>query len=215
MKDVRRAWSAVVAIGMMTVAVAAQQSQQSGQPASAQATPSATTQPVPGTVTCPAPAPPATAPSRSFTAPAGMILMQVIPTKVAEFEKFLGYVRDALAKTADVTLRGQAKGWKFFKVAEPGPNNDVLYALVMDPAVPCVDYGFGPLLQSAISDDAKLQEVWALLKTSTRNGGSLMNLVPVSAATTASPASAPAGQKPAAPPPVTQPLDANPNRLPQ
>ena len=215
MIDIRRAWLATVAVAVMTVLVAAQQSQQSGQPASTQPAPPATAQPVPGTVTCPAPTPPATAPSRVFNAPAGMLLMQVIPTKVADFEKFLGYVRDALAKTADATLRSQAKGWKFFRVAEAGPNNDVLYAMVIDPAVPCVDYGFGPLLQSAISDDAKLQEIWALLKSSTRNGGSLMNFVPVGAATSGSSAPAPAGQKPAGSPPVTQPLDANPNRLPQ
>lgn len=150
-----------------------------------------------------------------FNAPAGMMLMQVIPTKVADFDKFLGYVRDALAKTTDATLRSQAKGWKFFKVAEPGPNNDLLYAMVIDPAVPCVDYGFGPLLQSVISDEAKLQEVWALLKTSTRNGGTLMNFVPVGTATSGTPASAPGGPKPAGSPPLTQPLDVNPIRPPQ
>jgi len=197
---------------MVTAAAAAQQSQQ---PAAPQTPAPVAAQPLPGTITCPAPTPPATAPPRMFIAPAGLMLMQVIPTKVADFDKFLGYVRDALAKTTDATLRSQAKGWRFFKVAEPGPNNDLLYAMVIDPAVPCVDYGFGPLLQSVISDEAKLQEVWALLKTSTRNGGTLMNFLPVGTATSGTPASAPGGPKPAGSAPPTQPLDVNPIRPPQ
>jgi hypothetical protein len=211
--DVRRAWL-VAALITLTVAVAAQQPQQTGQPASPPAAAPAMAPLLPGTVACPAPAPPATLPERSFIAPAGMMLVQVIPTKVAEFEKFLGYVRDALAKTTDATLRAQAKGWKFFRVAELGPNKDVLYAFVIDPAVTCVDYGFGPLLQAAIPDDAKLLEVWELYRTSVRagNGGTLMNFVPLGAATTTAPGSAPGAQKPANSAP---PLDANPNRPPQ
>lgn len=143
------------------------------------------------------------------------MLIQVNPTKVQDFEKFLGYVREALAKTTDATLRKQREGWKFFRVAEPGPNKDVMYAFVIDPAVPCVDYGLGPLLQSSISDDTRLQEVWALYRGSVKDGGTLMNFVPVNAASASAPASTPTGQKPAVPPPATQPLDANPNKLPQ
>jgi len=212
--DFRRAGPAAVAVVTLTVAVVAQQSQQGAQPASPQAPGPAATQPLPGTVTCPTPTPPATAPSRLFNAPAGMMLIQVIPTKVGDFEKFLGYVRDALAKTTDATLRGQAKGWKFFRVAEPGPNSDVLYAVVIDPAVTCVDYGFGPLLSASITDEAKLTEVWTLYKTSVRpgNGGSLLNLVPLGTPASAQ-ATPSATQKPANPPAV--PLDANPIRPPQ
>ena len=134
---------------------------------------------VPGTVECPAPAPPATPPARSFNAPAGMLLIPVLSSKVADFEKFLGYVREGLAKSTDATLREQAKSLKFMKVAEPGPNGDVLFALVADPAVPCVDYGFQPVLVAAIPDQQELGEVWKLYQNSVRNGGHLMNFVPV------------------------------------
>ncbi len=51
---------------------------------------------------CPAPTPPATLPTRSFTAAAGMLLIPVLSTKVTDFEKFLGHVREGLAKTTDV-----------------------------------------------------------------------------------------------------------------
>ena len=180
MIDLRRVGSVAMAVAMLTVALTAQQSQPPGQPAAQPATPAPAVQ-VPGTVACPVPAPPAKAPERSFNAPAGMLVLPVSSTKVTDFEKFLGYVRDALAKTTDATLRRQASGWKFFRASEPGPNGDVLYVFAFDPAVPCVDYGLGPILAAAIPDEAKLLEIWNLYKSSVRSGGSLMNLVPVPA----------------------------------
>jgi hypothetical protein len=164
-----------MAVATLSVAPAAQQPQPAAQPP---ASPAATAQ-VPGTVTCPAPAPPAKAPERSFNAPMGMLLVPVLSTKIADFDKFLGYVRDALAKTTDQTVRRQAQGWKFFRLAEPGPNGDVIYAFVLDPAVPCVDYALGPILYAAIPDEAKVQEVMNLFRSAVRNGGTLMNFVPV------------------------------------
>jgi hypothetical protein len=175
---------------MLTTAAAAQQAPQPAQPSSVpqpgdasapQQPPKPPAPPIPGTVTCPAPTPPATAPTRMFNAPAGMLVLPVTSTRVADFEKFLGYVRDALAKTTDPTLLRQAKGWKSFRASEPGANNDVLYVFVFDPAVPCVDYGFGPILAAAIPDEAKLAEIWNLYKLSVKSGGSLMNFVPVPA----------------------------------
>ena len=166
-----------MALAMFTVVLAAQQSQP---PAPQAAAPAAAPQ-VPGTVTCPVPPPPSKAPERSFNAPMGMLLVPVLSTKVADFEKFLGYVRDALAKTTDQTVLRQAKGWKFFRVPDPGPNGDVIYALVLDPAVPCVDYAFGPILNAAIPDEAQVLEAMNLYKNSVRNGGTLMNFVPVPA----------------------------------
>ena len=169
-----------MAVAILTIALAAQQTPpaaQQSQPAAQAASPAAAQ--VPGTVTCPAPLPPAKAPERSFYAPMGILLVPVLATKVADFDKFLGYVRDALAKTTDQTVVRQAKGWRFFRVAEPGPNGDVIYAFVLDPAVPCVDYALGPILNAVIPDEAKIQEVMNLLRNSVRNGGTLMNFVPV------------------------------------
>ena len=214
MIDFTRTSLVITGVILLAVAVAAQQ--QSQQPAGQQqpATPSPTPAagpPLPGTVPCPAPTPPAKAPERMFNAPAGVIFHQVIATKVDDFNQFLNHVRDALAKTTDKTLQSQAKGWKFFRVSEPGPNNDVLYAFVLDPAVPCVDYALGLILAAAIPDEAKLTEVWNLYKTSVRGGGTLLNLVPVTESMTGA---TPAVTKPASQPPAI-PLDANPVRPPQ
>ncbi len=151
------------------------------QQASPQAPPPAAQagQPIPGTTTCPVPAPPAKMPERSFIAPAGLVLIPVLPTKVGDFEKFLGYVNEALAKSTDPTVRAQAKGWRMFKVPEPGPNGDALFAFLMEPAVPCVDYSLVSIMNAAFADGKQLEEIWALYKRSVRSGGTLMNLIPV------------------------------------
>ncbi len=220
MIDLRRAALTTIVLtavtaGAMTAGIAAQQAAPgAGQPPATPPAAAATTPAVPGTVTCPAPTPPATLPARSFIAPAGMLLQPVMSTKVADFEKFLGYVRDALATTTDATVREQAKGWRFFKVAETGPNGDVLFAFLLDPAVPCVDYAFGPILAAAIPDAAKLTEVWNLNKLSVRGGGDADE--PRSRHRTpagSTPATAPTTQKPA--PSQPPPLDANPIRPPK
>ena len=206
----------------LTVAAVSAAPQQPNQPEAPQApqqpAASAATPGVPGTVTCPAPTPPATMPARSFTAPAGMILIPVLSTKVADFEKFLGYVQEALAKTTDATVREQAKGWRFFKIPEPGPNGDVLFAFLIDPAVTCVDYGLAPILNTAFPEGKQLEDVWNLYRSSVRNGGSLMNFIPVTsagAAVAAPPAPQTPGPVPAKPPAQPLPLDSNPTRPPR
>ena len=159
---------------------------------------------------CPAPVPPATLPARSFTTRTGLILHQVPPTRVVDFENLLAYVRQALAKTTNPTLREQAKGWQFFRVVEAGPLGDVLYAFLIDPAVPCVDYALGPILAEAYPDPAQLLEIWKLYTGSVRNGGTLLNFSPLPLQAPAA-IQTPATTTPAAPgqqPPV--PLDANP-----
>jgi hypothetical protein len=152
-------------------------------PAGAQVPPpvpvAAVAPPVPGTVTCPAPVPPATIPARSFTANAGMLFHQVIPARIGDFDRFLAYVRDALAKSTNATVRKQAAGWTFYRTVEAGPNGDALYVFFLNPAVPCVDYALGPILAEAYPDPAQLMEIWKLYTSSVRpTGSSLLTLVP-------------------------------------
>jgi hypothetical protein len=123
--------------------------------------------------------PPATAPARAFTATTGLLIHQVAPTRVADFNRLIAYVRDALAKTTNPTLLSQAKGWKFYQDTAPGPNGDVMFVFQLDPAVPCVDYALGPILADAYPDPAQLTEIWNLYRNSVRNGGTIMNLVEV------------------------------------
>jgi hypothetical protein len=164
-----------------------------GQPAPAQ----------PATPGTPATPPP---PSRTFTAPAGLLFNAVRADRVADFEKVLGYLRAALEKTTDPTIRAQARGWKIFKAAEAGPGGTVLYVFAFDPTVPGADYGLGRILADAYPDAAQLQEIWRLYQGAVTSGGSLLNLTPVTGEP-APPAPVPAQPGAAVPPadPVTRP----------
>jgi hypothetical protein len=153
---------------------------------------------------------PGSVPARSFTAPTGLLLMTVRPERVADFERVIGFLQAALEKSADTKDRDQARGWRIFKAAEPGPGNTVLYVSLLDPTVPGADYGLGRILAEAY-DTTQLQQIWKLYTGAVTSGGSLLNLSPVKPGTTVP--VTPGG--PAAPnAPVDRPLppDADPNR---
>jgi len=185
---------AVLVAGLFTGAAGVAYSQQPAQqPAAPPATPPAQTLPAaqtppgtpPGTppVTAPAvppiPATPATLAARTFTAECGFLLHPVRPERVADFERFLDYVRDALARTTNPRVRSQADGWRFFKASEPGPNGVALYVFWVDPVVPGAEYSLGPILNEVYSDPAQLNEIWTLYTSSVTSGGTLLNLTPV------------------------------------
>jgi len=172
--------------------------------------PAAPAPPQPAAPTTPAvPAIPATPTgppaARTFTSGCGFLMHPVRPEKVADFERFLDYVRDALAKTTNPRMKSQATGWRFFKATEPGPNGVALYVFWVDPAVPGAEYSLGPILAEVYTDPAQLAEIWAFYTTSVTSGGTLLNLSPVTLnppkPILAPPANAPAaaGQKPGAP----------------
>ena len=177
----------------------------------------------PAPVVPPATGAPAPAPlvSRSFTAGCGMLMHPVRPERVMDFERFLDYFRDALARSTNPRVKSQASGWKFFKAAEPGPNGVVLYVFWLDPAVPGADYGMGPILAEVYTDPAQLNEIWGLYQGAVTTGGALLNFTPVPQGTpqpfVTPPVNAPVGQKPAAPAtpppaPVTTPAPLVPVR---
>ena len=106
--------------------------------------------------------PPATSSARTFTTPAGMIINAVRPERVADFEKVIGYLQDALASSTNATVRAQAEGWRVLKASENGPNGTLLYVFLFDPAVPGAEYGLGRILAESYPDQTKLQEIWKL-----------------------------------------------------
>jgi hypothetical protein len=108
-----------------------------------------------------------------------MLFQQVIPARIQDFDLFIAYVRDALAKTTNETVRKQADGWQIYRTVEAGPNGDALYVFVLNPAVPCVDYALAPILSEVYPDPAQLGEIWKLYQSSVRPSGStLLTLVP-------------------------------------
>jgi hypothetical protein len=166
--------------------------------------------PVTTPVTPATPAPAVTS-SRIFTAPAGLLFHPVRPERVKDYELFLSHVKAALEKSTDPKVQAQAKGWKFFRSPEPGPNGVVLYVFSIDPAVPDADYSLGPILAAAYTDSAELLEIWKLYTSSVTGGGSLMNLLPLELPppTSTVPQGVPATTQPRPVPP-----DADPTRKP-
>jgi hypothetical protein len=154
--------------------------------------------------------------ARSFTAPVGLVFNTVRPDRVAEFERLLAEVQTALSRSKNPATQAQAKGWRFYKAAEPGPGGSVMFVFIIDPVVPGEDYSLGKVLVEAFPDPVKLQEIWALYTGSVTGGGSLLNLTPVSA-TVVLPGATPLPAAPApeaAPPPRTPPPDSDPSRNP-
>jgi hypothetical protein len=143
--------------------------------------------------------------ARTFTGSVGLLFNTVRADKAADFEKLVAAVRAALEASTDATVQAQAKGWRFYKAAEAGPGNSVLYVFVIDPTVPGEDYGLGRILSMGSTDAAALQETWKLYLGSVTGGGSLLNLSPIPVPP-AEPLAAP-GEKPAAPeaPPTQKP----------
>ena len=120
-----------------------------------------------------------------------MVINAVRPERVADFEKVIGYLQNALASSTNATVRAQAEGWRVLRASENGPNGTVLYVFLFDPAVSGAEYGLGRILADAYPDQTKLQEIWKLYTDSLASGGSLLSLTPVQPA-------APAGAQPAA-----------------
>lgn len=184
---------------------------------------------VPGTTT-PAPTAPGTAAplpgstgvlpaapvaSRTFTTPVGLLFHTVRPERVADFERVIGYLEAALQKSSDPTVQAQAKGWRAFRVTEPGPNSTVLYAFVIDPVAPGADYGLGRILADGYPETVQLQEIWKLYQGAVTSGGTLLSLTRVvpGAALPLTVPTVPAATTPA-PAPRPLPPDADPARLP-
>lgn len=134
--------------------------------------------PVTGTRPSAAPASSATA-ARTFSAPVGLMFNTVRSDKAVDFERLISNVRKTLEASTDPKLQAMSKGWHFYKAAEPGPGNSVLYVFVVDPTVPGEDYGLGRVLSSGSTDTAALQEIWKLYTSSVTAGGSLLNLSPI------------------------------------
>ena len=148
---------------------------------------------------------------RTFSGSVGLAFNTVRPDRVTEFETLLGEVQQALARSTNPSTQAQAKGWRFYKAAEPGPNGSVMYVFVVDPVAPGEDYSLGKILVEAFPDAAKLQEIWKLYTGSVTGGGSLVNLSPVSA-TAPAPAVRGRGAAPTETTPRALPADRDPNR---
>jgi hypothetical protein len=126
--SVRSALVAPLALGVMMVGTAQVARAQTPSPAQPQQQPA--TPPAGG-----AQAAPAQAENPTFSAPAGLLLVQIKPDKTADYEAMITKLKDALSKSEKPERKAMAKAWKVFKATEPAAGN-TLYVHVIDASAP-------------------------------------------------------------------------------
>lgn len=104
--------------------------------------------------TTPKPAlPPSPDPASSqFTADAGLLLVVIKPTAVADYEGAIRRLQEALAKDSDPQRSAAAKGWHVYKTREGDAKGNAIYVHVMLPTVPNFDYRPSLLLDELVKD---------------------------------------------------------------
>ena len=135
--SVRSALVAPLALGVMMVGTA--QVARAQTPSPAQPQQPATQQPATPPATPPAggaqAAPAAQAENPTFSAPAGLLLVQIKPDKTADYEAMITKLKDALSKSEKPERKAMAKAWRVYKASEPAQNN-TLYVHVIDSTAP-------------------------------------------------------------------------------
>ncbi len=159
-------------ITALVVSSAAAAAAQTPAPSPAPSQPPQPAQPAPAQ---PAPAQPAQPAGRVFGSDAGVIFNQVKPDKTVDFEAAMAKIKEALMKATDPVRKQQAASWKVFKAQEPGPNGNVFYLFVIDPAVKGADYSVGKILSEGLPA-AEVQDVWKKYTDSLAAGQNVLNL---------------------------------------
>jgi hypothetical protein len=119
-----------------------------------------------------APKPPVVQPtpdpaSSHFLADAGLLLVAVKPTSVADYEQVIRALQEAMAKQTDPTKVAAAKGWRVYKTAETDAKGNQLYVHMMLPTVTGFDYRPSLLLDELVKEVApellsKYQDAFAM-----------------------------------------------------
>ena len=153
-------------------------SPQSPDPAgSEQAPDAAEEQPAETDAEQPADAEEAEQPAGTFEAPAGLILSYIKSEGSGDFERVMTRIGAALASSEDEERRELLSGWRLYRAREPGPEGEVLYVWLIDPAVAGADYAVPELLGAALPDES--QALFDAFSAAFGSGQALMNLEPV------------------------------------
>jgi hypothetical protein len=98
------------------------------------------------------PAPAADPASSQFTSDAGLLLVTVKPTSLADYELVIQTLQEALAKDKDPDRAAAAKGWRVFKAVEADAKGNAIFIHLLMPAVPNFDYRPSLLLDALVQE---------------------------------------------------------------
>ena len=141
----------VLMASMLVAALASPALAQDPAPAQPPATPPPAAPPQP------APAAPATPPPNPFVfgSEAAMMTFIIKADKVADFEKVVARLHEALANSEKPERRQQAANWKIYKAAEPGPNGNVIYFNLLSPVLKGADYAPSKIIAEVFPSEAQ------------------------------------------------------------
>ena len=108
--------------------------------------------------------------SAHFSADAGVLLVAIKATAVADYDEVIRALQEALAKDTDAIRSAAAKGWRVYKAAETDAKGNALYVHVLMPTVVGFDYRPSLLLDELVKDVtpellSRYQEAFAMPPT--------------------------------------------------
>lgn len=97
----------------------------------------------------------------------------------ADFERFFGRVKEAMAKSENASRRQQAQGMKLLKSTASAPDGTATYVLLINPVTKATEYSPGMLLFEVFPSEAKqlVDELQTYINTQGLNAAVPMNLV--------------------------------------
>ena len=114
-------------------------------------------------------------PQRVFNRDGGFVQSVIRADKTADFEMVMQKVKEALQNSENPLRKQQLRGWKVFRVAEPGPDNSVIYFMVIDPPARDADYTISTILSEGYPG-GEGQTLYTTFSGAFAGGISAMNL---------------------------------------
>jgi hypothetical protein len=90
--------------------------------------------------------------STHFLTDAGLVLVKIKPTAIADYELAMRTLQEGMSKSTDAIKVTAAKGWRVFKAAENDAKGNHIYVHVMLPAVTGFDYRPSLLLDELVKE---------------------------------------------------------------
>lgn len=115
--------------------------------------------------------------TRTFEDPAALVMNFVSASGASDFERVTRRLVQAMAESENPERRGQALGWKMYRVREPGPNNNTVFIWLFDPVVTEANYAAPQLLNESLPEE--VQQLYEDFNGSFGLGQVPLNLQPV------------------------------------
>ena len=100
----------------------------------------------------------------TFMGDAVIQAFSVNPDKTADYDKVIGQLKEALAKSTNPQAKQQAAGWKVYRNATPNPDGSIVYVHVIDPVVKDADYSILNNIYDMVKDPTEQRAVYDMYR---------------------------------------------------